>query len=273
MGGNAMKKKNRLLTYISLTVHMIGLNIASAAEYRLGFIIQTVGILFNDLTYIVVWMLFFNRFTVINGWEIQDMALLVSVFYLSFGFLGVFSGGLIDLAKYIARGELDYFLAFPKNVLWHEAVSRVEIPGLGDALFGVVVLLFFTGGISLEKFAVYILVSVLSGIIFINFAIITQSLAFFFGSYEESADRWLWTLFGLCLYPQTIFSGWLKLITMTILPSFFIIYLPVELLNHFDWCLMAWLLGSVVVGSALSLLVFYRGLRRYESGNLINVRI
>lgn len=273
MADNPVQTKNSLLTYVRLSLHMIGLNIASAAEYRLSFVSQVIGIMLNDFSHILIWLIFFRRFQIINGWQFTDIMLLMGIFLLSFGFLSVLSGGLIELAKYIVRGDLDYFLSFPKNPLWHTAVNRLEIPGLGDALLGIIVFLFFTGSQSLEKIIIYILVSSLSGIIIVNFAIITQSLGFFFGNFEESADRWLWTLFGIALYPQTIFGGWLKVFTLTVFPTFFIIYLPVEILKHFNWTFLGLLAGFALLTFVIGITVFYKGLRRYESGNLINVRI
>ncbi len=268
-----LHSERRFLTYINLTRHIVGLNISAAAEYRVSFATQIVGIIGNDITHILIWVIFFDRFTTLNGWQFHDMMLLLSVFMLSFGIFGIFTGGLIELAKYIVRGDLDYFLTFPKNVLWHTAVNRLEIPALGDATLAILVFVFLTGPLSLEKVAIYLLVSILSSLILINFTITTQSISFYLGNFEESADRWLWTLFGVALYPQTIFSGWLKVVTLTVLPSFFIIYLPVELLKHFNWEFLGILVAAVIFSSIISLTVFHKGLRRYESGNLINIRL
>ena len=46
-----------------------------------------------------------------------------------------FFGNVNQLARIIAQGELDYYLALPKNVLLHVLVSRMDLPALGDILF------------------------------------------------------------------------------------------------------------------------------------------
>jgi len=273
MADKFSQKHSWFWRYVDLSWHMVWLNVSSQMEYRLSFISQVLGIMFNDFTHIVLWMIFFDRFTTINGWQFHDMMLLLSVFLVIFGWLEVYTGGLPELAKYIARGELDYFLTFPKNVLWHSSVSKSDIAGIGDVLLALIIFFFLTGPLTVEKIVVYTIVTLLSTLILINFTIITQSLAFFFGNFEESADRWLWTLFGIALYPQTIFGGWLKVITLTLLPSFFLVYLPVSLLQKFSWPPLL-ILGAFCLGTfLLAAFVFYRGLRRYESGNLINVRV
>lgn len=264
---------NSLKRYISLTWHIAWLNISAAMEYRVSFLTQVIGIVINDLSYLLIWTLFFKSFPIINGWQIHDMLLLMAVFFVIFGTLETVFGGGTELAKYITKGELDYFLTFPKNVLWHSTMSRSDIAGIGDMILGIVIFLFLSGPLTLEKIIVYLIVTTFAFLILFNFVIITQSLAFYVGNFEESADRWLWTLFGVALYPQTIFSGWIKVVTLTVLPTFFIIYLPVSLLNHFSWQPLLLIIGFWLLTSGLALLLFYRGLRRYESGNLINVRI
>lgn len=264
---------NKFTRYVSLTWEIVSLNISSAMEYRISFLSQVLGIILNDISHLLIWAIFFGRFQTINGWQIHDMMLMLSVFFTVFGVHGIFGGGLLELAKYIARGELDYFLTFPKNVLWHSVVNRTEIPSIGDFILGIIIFLFLTGPLTFEKILVFILVSLISTAILFNFTITTQSLPFYLGNFEESADRWLWTLFGMALYPQTIFTGWLKVFTLTILPTFFLVYLPVGMLKNFSWADLGIMLAFAVGTFFLAIFVFYRGLRRYESGNLINIRV
>lgn len=258
---------------MKLTWEMTKLSILSAMEYRLSFILQVFGMILNDLGLLVVWIIFFNRFTAVNGWTMHDMVLLFAVFLLIFGLFASFFGGMFELAKYIARGELDYFLALPKNVLWHSSTSRTEIPAMADLILGSALFIFFTGHLSFERVITYFSVAILGTLIIVNFGIITQSLAFYIGNYEESGERWFWILFTIGLYPQTAFTGALKLITLTIIPIFFVVEMPVNLLKEFHWELFAGMLGFWLVTFMIGLWMFNRGLRRYESGNLINVRL
>jgi len=99
------------------------------------------------------------------------------------------------------------------------------------------------------------------------------SLAFYFNNFEFTSERWFWTLFGFILYPQSFFTGWFKVITLTIIPLFFIIGLPVRLIQSFNATDLLYMLGFWLLTLILALVVFSRGLRRYESGNLINLKM
>lgn len=61
----------------------------------------------------------------------------------------------------------------------------------------------------------------------------------------------------------------MKAILFTVLPAGFIAYLPVELLRQFRWPLLGAVVGFAALIVFVSRAVFYAGLRRYESGNLL----
>jgi ABC-2 type transport system permease protein len=191
---------------------------------------------------------------------------------LFFGIVHVFTGGARELAKAITKGELDYYLVYPKSVLWHVSISKTDISALGDILFGLV-LFCFSGTITLEKTIAFFVISFLVAFILFNFLIITQSLSFYFGQFEEAAEAMYQALMGFSFYPQTSFYGLLKIIMMTILPAFFIVTIPVTIVKTFDLFSLLLLSGFALITFILALLVFYKGLQKYESGNLINLKM
>jgi ABC-2 type transport system permease protein len=74
------------------------------------------------------------------------------------------------------------------------------------------------------------------------------------------------------LYPGTLFSGAVKALLFTALPAGIIAWLPVSLIRQWDWTTAALLVLAGGAMIALSVWVFYAGLRRYESGNLLAMR-
>jgi ABC-2 type transport system permease protein len=257
--------------YISLTWEMTKSSILSAMEYRVSFLVQVFGMLVNDIALVGLWIIFFQKFPSIHGWGFQDTAMLFAITTVNFAIVMILGRGAFELSKTISRGELDYYLSFPKNVLWHVSVSKTDISAIGDLLFGIAIF-FFSGDISLEKTGLFIVVSALTALIFFNFIVITQSITFFVGNFEEAAEQMFHALLGFTLYPQTAFYGALKVIMLTIIPAFFIATLPVQLVQHFNLNLFLGLGTFWVVTTFLAVFLFRTGLRRYESGNLINVK-
>jgi ABC-2 type transport system permease protein len=257
--------------YIHLTCEMIKLNIISAMEYRTSFLTQVIGMIVNDIGIIVVWVIFFQSFPELNGWTFKDTATMFSIAAISAGIVSSASYGIYELAKMISQGEIDYFFSFPKNILWHISVSRTMIGGIGDVIFGFFAYLIIVTP-NLQQLCTFLAISALVTLFTYNFIVIVQSLAFFFGSFEKAADELYFSLLGFALYPQNSFKGILKILTMTLLPAFFIYTLPASLLQNINPQVIL-ILGLFGIATSIgAYALFNAGLKRYESGNLINVR-
>lgn len=65
----------------------------------------------------------------------------------------------------------------------------------------------------------------------------------------------------------------IKYILMTIIPSFFVATLPSRLVDNFSIQKLLILICACVISSLISYKIFKAGLKRYESGNMLNVRL
>ena len=123
---------------LSFVLHMIRLNLASNMEYRVSFLSQIVGMMINNGIYFVFWLLFFDRFEEIRGYQIDEIYMLFAVITLAFGLAYTFAGNARQIPELIATGRLDYYLALPRPVLPHLLFSRMGQSTIGDLFFGVV---------------------------------------------------------------------------------------------------------------------------------------
>lgn len=239
-------------------------------EYRGSFVLKILGLFSNSITFLFIWSIYFSQFKSINGWTMNETALMLAVSSAAIGWVLVFLRGLTLLARSISRGELDYYLTLPVNPLWLQAISYMEMGGLGDLLFALFALCFF---VSLSAWQLFLFVFLVfcAGLVLASFLILSQSLAFYFGNFEDSAEQLWWSQASMGLYPQSAYVGLLRVISMTIFPSFFMIKLPVSIILKPSWHELGLMLGFTALFFAFSLWVFRSGLRRYESGNLINV--
>ena len=257
--------------YFSLTWEMTKINILSAMEYRFSFWMLVFGMVVNDIGLLFIWVIFFQRFPEINGWQFQDTVLLFSLSTMAFSLVMIFGGGAFEISRKIRQGELDYYLSFPKNILWHCSISKTDISAIGDFLFSIIIF-FFSGDINLSKVGLFLLMVLPSAAILFSFIVITQSLAFWIGDFEDGAYNLFHALLGFSLYPQSVFHGLLKLLMFTLLPAFFIVTLPVELVKNFSLLNFAFLVTVAIGITILAVKIFFAGLKKYESGNLINVK-
>jgi ABC-2 type transport system permease protein len=248
------------------------MNLASAMEYRISFLGQVVGMMLNNGIYFLFWVIFFRRFEQVRGWTLDDMLLLFAIITTSFGLAFSLCGNAPRLARMIAQGQLDYYLALPRPVLLHVLVTRSSISALGDASYGVVTFL-FSGRFALAEVGGYIVGSAAAAIVLVSFTVLFNSLAFWMGSATQLADQALNALLMFAQYPASIFQGVAKFIVLTLVPAALVGGLPVQLVNSFEPTTLAVLLAGAAGLSIAAGLLFRAGLRRYESGSALNVRV
>lgn len=246
-------------------------NLMSAMAYRGAFVLQVFGMLLNDVMLLFFWAILFSHFPALQGWTLRDVVTLYAIVAFGFGLATVVCGNSGRVAHIIASGDLDYYLALPADPLVHLLVSRTSLPSWGDALFGVVVYLVAAP----ERWAtlpLFLLLGLLSGLIFAAFSVIAGALAFWIGQSQNLAMQLRNALLTFGLYPVDIFPGIVRVLLYTLIPAAFVGSIPAMLLAEFRWGQLAGLFVVTVVLLFVARGVFFLGLRRYESGNLVTVR-
>jgi ABC-2 type transport system permease protein len=247
-------------------------NMLASMEFRVSFLLQTVGMMLNDAVFLVFWIIFFDRFNTVRGWQLADVILVYGLVAVSYG-VGLFLfGNALQLGDVIAKGQLDYYLSLPQPVLIHVLASRSHMSALGDVFFGMISF-FFTGQVTLDAFGRYLLSCCCSAIIFVSFLVLVNSLAFWTGNVQILSAQATNAIVTFAIYPSTLFDNVSRVILYTLVPAMLVGTLPAELVHAFSWQRLGWITLGAVVFSSLAFFVFYRGLRRYESGSAIQVQL
>jgi ABC-2 type transport system permease protein len=246
-------------------------NLMSAMAYRGAFFLQVVGMLLNDAVLLFFWWVLFTRIPTLRGWSMIQVMMLYALVAFAFGLANVVCGNAFFVARTVARGELDYYLALPVDPLVHLLVSRMSLSAWGDMLFGLIVFLVADPDRWLHL-PLFLLLATLAALIIIAFAVLVGSLAFWMGNAENLAAQAINALINFGLYPIEIFPGAVQLLLYTLVPAALIGSMPAGLVADFDLGRLA-LLGTVTAGLIVGArLLFSLGLRRYESGNLVVAR-
>jgi ABC-2 type transport system permease protein len=248
------------------------INLASVMEYRVEFISQSIGMILNDGVYFVVWILFFDRFKDIRGWQLTDMFLVFGISAGAFGLTGILFGNAFNLGDIIVNGRLDYYLSLPKPALLHVLASRIVPSGFGDFLYGFISY-FASGQFSLGGLGRFILAMILATIVFTSFLVIIQSLAFWLGTGGTITGIAINAMITFAIYPITVFNNAAKLILFLIIPAAFMGAVPAGFVRSFSWSLLGQMSLAAFGFLALAAFLFYLGLRRYESGSAIQVEV
>jgi len=245
-------------------------NVKSIMEYRFSFITQCIGMMINDGFWLFFWWAIYAKFDTIKGYTFQDNMLLFALGAASFGMTGTIFGNWRSIAEFISRGELDRYLTIPKNVLMNLLTGRVYFDGVGDFLFGILIILVF---LPASKWLLFMFFVITAGILLTDLMVIVGSFGFWFGRTEDFSDQFVFGFINFTMYPFSIFDGVIKFLFFTALPVGFIVGIPVELLKNFNWTSMLFLIGYTVMFTALAYWFFYKGLKKYEGGSAMTIRL
>jgi ABC-2 type transport system permease protein len=261
----------RIRNYLGLAVAYTRLNLSAQLEYRGAFITQVAAMFLNDGVWVVFWMLFFTRFPVLRGWSLDDVITLWALSAAGFGLAHAIYGNALQLAGVIARGQLDAWMLYPRALLPHLLLGRMNATAWGDALFGYAVYLALVQP-NLTHFVLFVGLTISTALVFVGFSVFVGSLSFFLGDASSLAEQWRGAVITFSTYPAVLFEGVVKLLLFTLLPAGFVSYLPVQALRDLSLADAGLALAGACGVLAAGVALFYLGLRRYESGNLMEMR-
>jgi len=248
------------------------LNLAGAMEFRMSFLLTAGMMIVNDLVWILFWGIYFAKFSGVNGWEFRDVAMMWSIAAGGAGIVGTFFGNANRLSGLISTGQLDAYLVQPKPVLLHVLVSRMSVASIGDILFSLL-LYGYSGELTIAGFAKYMLGLAITAMIFLFFAVAVHSLSFYIGNAEGLAVQLYNSILAFATYPTDIFRGWGRILLFTAIPAGFISFMPLGLLKETQVPFLLGAFGAALLSTAGGIAFFYRGLRRYSSGNKMTLRM
>ena len=122
------------------------------------------------------------------------------------------------------------------------------------------------------RIAMFVGLSISAAAVFIGFDVLTASLGFYLGNSAVLSEQLRFALITFSTYPATLFDGAVKIVLFTVIPAAFVSYLPVQALRGLSVRYALFALGGSLAILAAGAGVFYHGLKRYESGNLLAMR-
>lgn len=248
------------------------LNLASALEYRASFFIQAFGMFFSNSAFIFFWWIAFAQMgDSIGGYTFQDVMFIWAATSAAFGFSHVLFANVNSLSRLIITGELDIFILQPCNLLVNVLCAKTSLGAYGDLLYGFV-LMAFSQGADLAAWGWFLVAMVIGGCLMCAVTLCANVLTFYLGDASLIGSMVSEFMVNFSIYPETIYGPAMRAVMYTVIPAGFIVHVPLRLARHFDPWLACGLLAAACAYFAFAAWFFYRGIRRYESGNVIVTR-
>lgn len=246
-------------------------NIIRAIDNRVSFIAQVLGMILNNGIMIIQWIVLFSLKDNIGGYGFKDVLIMWALASSAYGVAHALFNNSFVLSKLIINGKLDAFLVQPKNTLVYLSASSSSVSAIGDILYGLLIMIFIRA--SLVNFLLFIFLTLIGGIIMAAVAIIWHSLTFYLNNADDFADIMNSNMVNIATYPEGIFSKETRWLFYTLLPVGFTVYLPIQLLKVWNPILFIILILFTILICIIAYIIFYKGLKKYSSSNLMSARI
>lgn len=246
-------------------------NIMREMTNHVTFAANVLFMMLNNAIFIIQWLLLFHLKDNIGGYKIGEVLVLWGLAASTFGFAHIFFNKAFDLPDLIMNGKLDSFLVQPKNVLLGVISSGTSTSAIGDLLYGFVMLCVFK--FSPANIILFAVLTVTGGLILTSFAVILGSLSFWIVKGDILYGNLIGAMVNMSTYPDGIFKGVIKLVLYSVIPVGLAVYLPVKLIISFHIQYLFIILAFTILITRLAFFVFYKGLKRYSSSNLMNARL
>jgi ABC-2 type transport system permease protein len=251
---------------------LIRVSIKSQMQHRASFLMETGANFLASMTDIFgIWVLF-DRFHMIQGWTLQELALIYGIIHIGFAISEAIGRGFEKFSRVIIIGDFDRVLLRPLGSLLQIAASRTQLLKIGRLLQGLVVLVWGFFELHLSFFSLHTIVILLS---------IIGTTALFYGLFVIQATLAFWTTETLELmnistyggretgqFPITIFPDGLRLFFTCIIPLACVVYYPIAtLLQHESFPVWATVVSpfSGIVFLCVSFQLWNLGVRHYHS--------
>ncbi|HXC54694.1 MAG TPA: ABC-2 family transporter protein [Rhizomicrobium sp.] len=234
---------------------------------RTNFLLQSVGMIVNDVFFLVLWYMFFAGFRRVGGWGLSDVALMLGLMMCIVGIAGVFFGGYRDMAATILRGEIDALLTQPKGVLLRLLARESIATAWGDLAMGLWMLASFAQ-LSWRALPLVAAGIVCGATVYVASAVVYASLAFWFAGARSFARDLTDFMLLFSTYPGSIYTGATKFVAFTLLPAGFVVLAPVTFLRAPSLRTLATIVVAALVYAAFAAIAFHLGLRRYRQGKV-----
>lgn len=255
---------------LKLALLNIRKNIKNEKELKSAFIISIVGMMLNNISFLILWYYFGKTVGELNGWKPIDIFGLYAVSTVSYGIISGFLSGIFNIPTYITTATLDRYLLTPKSILMKISTSKISTSAFGDLLYGIVCFILFIlfRHLSLSQILLMLLLMFFATIIFYSFGVICMSISFYLMDGRNVSEGFYGMFVSNSLYHGGAFTGVLRFIFTFICPSLLLGVIPVEIITNFSLTKLLIMILMTVIWLEVSIFFFYKSLKKYESNNL-----
>jgi ABC-2 type transport system permease protein len=260
---------------LRIYLRLVGARARAQLEYRASLVLQLLGTAALTVIDFVAILVLFENVDALDGWTLEEIALLYAIATISFAITDLVVGHLDLFPQMIRDGTFDQILVRPLPSLLQVVASDFSLRRIGKALQGGGVLVFALVRLELDwtpgKVLVLVGAVVAGAVIYAAVWVALATVAFWIVDAIEFVNAFTYGGSYLAQYPITIFARWLRGLVLFVLPLAFVAYFPALVLLDRESGLplpaeLGYLTGLVALVAAFVASVVWTGaVRHYRS--------
>ncbi|MBN2794278.1 MAG: ABC-2 family transporter protein [Clostridia bacterium] len=241
-------------------------------EYRSDFLIGMLSFFIVQSSNLIFLTLIFKRIPNLNGWTFEEVLFIYGFSQIPRGLDHLFTDNLWLLAnEYVRSGSFDKYLLRPINPLFHLIAERFQPDAFGEMIVGLSIFGYAYHLLNLSFTGIQwllLIIAVLSGsLIYTSIKLAAGSIAL----WTKRSQHVLFIIYQLsdfASYPLTIFSTFVRMILLIVVPFAFVAFVPASVFLDKPYIPLGILTGAIVAFVMWFIsynFIWKRGLQVYES--------
>lgn len=237
-------------------------------QYKTSLLIAVISVVIDLFCSLIVFILMFNNFSNLKGWEFFEITLLYSLYLSCHGLSMIFTQNMWGFPYKVMSGDFDYMCTKPRPILVQLIFSSFSITALFYCIGGIIGVFISLNELINITFSIGIMLLffIISGAmieIAITTLIISLSFKYFNvnGAIELNTDL----MNEVLGYPLDIYNETIRFIFTFLYPIGFINYYPIVFILHKGGIYLILLeVFLVLVLLCFSIFVFNRSRKKYQ---------
>lgn len=232
--------------------------IKARMNYRVDFIVSSIGMAFSNIASLVVFWVLFRTIPHLAGWTFDEILFIYGFYLLAVSPAQIFFDHLWRLRYHLMEGTFIKYYFRPLNMMFYYMSEMVDLKGIAQVVIGVAVMVYVSNRLELVWTVGRIglmLLTLFSASLVVIAILLIASCASFWTMQSFAILSLAFRLREFSQYPTTIFDGFFRFLFTYIIPIGFVAFYPSQLLlrpQEASWLVYA----SPVVGIGLFALAY-----------------
>jgi viologen exporter family transport system permease protein len=218
--------------YIRLYFLIEALYIKGRMQYRVDFIISSVGMFVSSLATLGIFWVIFDNVPDIAGWTLMEMVFIYAFYMIAISPMQILFDHAWQLRFHVQQGSFIKYYFRPLNMMFYYMSEMFDIKGLTQLAAGIILLIYASIQLNIDwtlaRFAL-LLMTVFSAALVQISIIVAASCATFWVMDSYPVLGLAWKLREFSPYPMTIFDGAFRFTFTYLIPIGFVAFYPSQL--------------------------------------------